>query len=144
MAKGMKSILNASEIEQCLPHAGKMSLLESVIETSQRHLKASAISHYQQDNPLLLNGQLSIIHGVEYAAQAMAVHGFLLSDSRAKGYIATLRSINMSVRYFPNRTFPLMIEVEQLIRHKQGFTYQFIIHCEQTRLISGKITVFLM
>jgi len=142
----LDSTLNHQEIEKKLPHAGKMCLLHEVISADINSLKALAISHQDTDNPLRIKGKIAIVNGIEYAAQAMAVHGTLLSeqsDSPRSGYIATVRNIELKVPFFPENNSPLIIEVKQLMSDNNGFTYQFFISCEQEALISGKITVFL-
>ena len=135
--------LNHKEIEQRLPHAGTMSLLNEVIEANSNSLTALAKSHLETNNPLRLNGKIATVNGIEYAAQAMAIHGSLLSDISPAGYIAAVRNIDINVPFFPETDAPLIIEVQRLMSDKNGFSYQFYINCEQISLISGKITVFL-
>lgn len=139
--------LNASEIEQRLPHAGAMCLLHEVIATDSDSLTALATSHLNTDNPLRQGDKIATINGIEYAAQAMALHGSLLSSASPEapqaGYIATVRNIEMITAFIPETGAPLLITVEQLMSDSNGFTYHFYIDCEQQRLISGKITVFL-
>jgi len=143
--------LNSREIAQRLPHAGKMCLLHEVIEASSDALTAEANSHLDADNPLRLDGKIATVNGIEYAAQAMAIHGSLLlselsstaSETPQTGYIATVRNIQMAVPFIPETGAALVINVQQLMSDSNGFTYQFHIDCEQQRLISGKITVFL-
>lgn len=135
--------LNKEDIEQRLPHAGNMCLLDEVIHSDEHSLTAIAYSHQNIDNPLRLDGHISTINGIEYAAQAMAVHGSLLSETPQSGYIASIRNIVIEIPQLPDSTGPLTIKVEQLMSSENGFTYQFYISCEQQALISGKITVFL-
>ncbi len=124
-----------------------MCLLHEVIHSNDTSLTAIATSHLDADNPLRVNGTIASINGVEYAAQAMAVHGSLLSDTAQSGYIATIRNIEIKTPFLSDNMSPtteaLIIKVEQLMSNENGFTYQFDITCEQESLISGKITVFL-
>ena len=143
-----QTILNHNEIESRLPHSGNMSLLHEVIQADGNSLTALATSHLDIDNPLRLNGKIATVNGIEYAAQAMAVHGSLLSDTPQAGYIATVRNIEIKVPCLPETKShetktPLVIEVQQLMSNDNGFTYQFHISCQQQSLISGKRTVFL-
>ena len=146
----LNSALNRQEIEQRLPHAGKMSLLDTITHADQLTLSASAVSHLNNDNPLRLNNKLSSINGIEYAAQAMAIHGFLLSElkhteaSAQTAYIATVRNIDIVSPFFPENESVIKIEVEQLMSDTNGFTYQFHISGGKKVFISGKITVFLI
>lgn len=142
----LSSALNHQQIEHYLPHAGNMSLLHTVSYADATQLKASAISHLDRDNPLRINNKLASVNGIEYAAQAMAIHGFLLSEQAEaqKGYIATVRNIEIKTPFFPE-TEPLIdIEVQQLMSDSHGFTYQFHLSSGKKTLISGRITVFLI
>ena len=138
--------LNYREITQRLPHSGSMCLLNEVIEADSDSLTALASSHLDDDNPLRLEGRIATVNGIEYAAQAMAIHGSLLSSASLEtpqaGYIATVRNIEMRTEFIPETGASLLIKVQQLMSNNNGFTYQFHIHCEQQELISGKITVF--
>ncbi|MCW8929331.1 MAG: 3-hydroxylacyl-ACP dehydratase [Gammaproteobacteria bacterium] len=143
-----KIILDHINIEERLPHSGKMSLLDKVIQSDNISLTALANSHLNADNPLRLNGTISTINGIEYAAQAMAIHGSLLSDISQAGYIVSVRNIEIKKPFLPDiksieKQEPLLIYVKQLMSNENGFTYQFDISCEQESFISGKITVFL-
>lgn len=153
----IQSRLNRQEIEQRLPHAGTMSLLDEIIAADESTLTAQAVSHRDADNPLRIDGKIAMVNGVEYAAQAMAVHGSLVLEKKlaankeqlevSQGYIATVRNIELNAAYFPDAdssSEPLLIKVAQLMSDQNGFTYQFDIHCEQQLLISGRITVFLV
>lgn len=145
--------LNYQAIEKLLPHAGKMSLLNKVICADEKKLTATAISHKEHDNPLRINGTLSTLNGIEYAAQAMALHGALSAvysgskNTPQSGYIVAVRNIEIKLPFFPENAGELIIDVEKLMSNDNGFTYQFQINAqlkqEQNELISGKITVFL-
>lgn len=136
--------LSRKAIEERLPHAGSMCLLDEITAVNKQTLTACAISHQDKLNPLMLDGKIATINGVEYAAQAMAVHGSFLSEKTQSGYIATVRNIELFTPYLPQNNLPLIINVEQLMSDKNGFTYQFQIQCKQQNIISGKITIFLM
>ena len=135
------------DLQTLLPHAGKMCLLGDIIKADETTLSATAISHLEKDNPLEIDGTIAMINGIEYAAQAMAVHGSLLaqyahSDNMIQtGYLASVRNIQIKKPLFPATI--LFIEVELLMSNTHGFTYQFQINSEQEELISGKITIIL-
>ena len=66
-------------IERHIPHKGSMCLLDGVTQWSEAEIVCHATSHRDPGNPLRsvdrdVNG-LGITAGIEYAAQAMAVHG---------------------------------------------------------------------
>jgi predicted hotdog family 3-hydroxylacyl-ACP dehydratase len=75
--------LNRAWIESRIPHRGRMCLLDEVITWSAARVSCRSSTHREADNPLRAHGILGIACGIEYAAQAMAVHGALVAPSRA-------------------------------------------------------------
>ncbi len=106
-------------------------------------LLAQTYTHLNIDNPLKKNNKLKSIHGIEYAAQAMAVHGALLDKKCQNGYIGSIRNVILNETYLPTHQSPLDIKVHPLMRSKQGFTYNFLVQCTNQLIISGKITIIL-
>ena len=72
-------LLQQADIARRIPHQGRMCLLDAVTEWDGAHIVCQASSHRASDNPLRAEGRLGAACGVEYAAQAMAVHGALLA-----------------------------------------------------------------
>ena len=69
--------LDRGWIEKHIPHQGRMCLLDEVIEWNAQHIRCRTATHRAPDNPLRSHGRLGIACGIEYAAQAMALHGAL-------------------------------------------------------------------
>jgi len=69
--------LNRAWIEARIPHQGRMCLLDEIIEWSAQHIRCRTATHRAPDNPLRSHDRLGIACGIEYAAQAMALHGAL-------------------------------------------------------------------
>ena len=63
-----------------IPHQGSMCLLDAVLHWDSQHLVCCATSHRHAGNPLRQFDRLGAACGIEYAAQAMAVHGVLVAD----------------------------------------------------------------
>ena len=76
--------LNQKEIEALIPHSGAMSLLNEVLKWDEDHIICLANSHRSKHNPLRNENALSSVCGVEYAAQAMAVHGALSTGDQMR------------------------------------------------------------
>ncbi|MBV8741496.1 MAG: hypothetical protein JOZ12_06890, partial [Sinobacteraceae bacterium] len=66
-------------IESHIPHRGTMCLLEEVLSWDATHAQCRSSTHRRADNPLRAYDRLGAACGVEYAAQAMAVHGALMA-----------------------------------------------------------------
>jgi predicted hotdog family 3-hydroxylacyl-ACP dehydratase len=58
-----------------------MCLLDEVVAWSAAHVSCRSSTHREADNPLRAHGRLGIACGIEYAAQAMAVHGALVAGA---------------------------------------------------------------
>ena len=76
-------------IERNIPHHGRMCLLDEVMEWDAQHIRCRSGTHRLSDHPLRSQGRLGAASGIEYAAQAMAVHGALaggaLTDGASRG-----------------------------------------------------------
>ena len=93
--------LDHAWITQHIPHQGAMCLLDHVAAWDEQRIECRAGSHRDPGNPLRAHGRLGAACGIEYAAQAMAVHGALLAPAdgaRAKaGYLVSVRGARLHV-----------------------------------------------
>jgi predicted hotdog family 3-hydroxylacyl-ACP dehydratase len=69
--------LNRAWIEARIPHQERMCLLDEVVECNAKYIRCVTATHRASDNPLRSHGRLGSAGGIEYAAQAMALHGAL-------------------------------------------------------------------
>ena len=85
---------------------------------------------------------LSSVCGVEYAAQAMAVHGALSrrdsKEEQRPGYLASIKNLELLVSRLDDIDSDLMIDAKLLMRDKEFFIYQFRISSEDRNLLSGR------
>jgi predicted hotdog family 3-hydroxylacyl-ACP dehydratase len=135
--------LNHEQLCQLIPHAGTMCLLDSVIDWSAEEIQCRATSQCAPDNPLRHNHALAAINGVEYAAQAMAIHGALLSDSArppSVGYLAALRDVQLMADSLHQES-ELLLHCRKLSGDSNGFIYSFEVHGTTALLVSGRATV---
>jgi predicted hotdog family 3-hydroxylacyl-ACP dehydratase len=72
-------------IERNIPHHGRMCLLDEVMEWDAQHIRCRSGTHRLTDHPLRSQGRLGVACGIEYAAQAMAVHGALAGGALVDG-----------------------------------------------------------
>ncbi len=75
--------LDRAWIERHIPHQGRMCLLDEVLEWSTEQIRCRSATHRDAHHPLRAHGRLGIACGIEYAAQAMAVHGVLSGGALA-------------------------------------------------------------
>ena len=136
-------MLSREEIERRIPHAGRMCLLDSVLDWDEKTIRCRAISHRDTDNPLRSNSILSSVHGIEYAAQAGAVHGSLLdADAAARGgVLAAVRNVVLHQDRLDDLVDALTIEASRLVGGQDGWMYAFAIHCQQRAIVEGRFSV---
>ncbi len=145
--------LTHEEIARRIPHQGKMCLLATVTAWDGNQIACQAGSHQAADNPLRAQGRLGAACGVEYAAQAMAVHGALMAESAAEGldtgsvpragYLASIRSVTLHVDRLDSVAAPLLISAERITGDDNTVLYSFAVKAGDTALLSGRAVVVL-
>lgn len=139
--------MNQVDICARLPHAGRMCLLASLVQWDNDSIVCLADSHRDADNPLCMDGRLHAVAGVEYAAQAMALHGNLLAGSGApvtRGYLASVRDLKLAVEDLSMLSGDLNITARRLNGDANGFIYEFEIHAGAGPALSGRLTAKLL
>jgi predicted hotdog family 3-hydroxylacyl-ACP dehydratase len=129
-----------------IPHQGSMSLLDAATHWSEAEIVCLASSHRDPANPLRGADGLGIMAGIEYAAQAMAVHGALLDKDLAEaraGYLASTRDVVWHARWLHDIASDLTIRAERLSASAANVMYLFTLHGDGRLLLSGRATVIL-
>ena len=125
-----------------LPHAGGMCLLDAVVDWDAGLLHARATNHRALHHPLRRGGELPIVAGIEYGAQAAAAHGALASrEPSGAGMIAAVRSVAFHARRLDDVAGDLEIHVEQLGGGASGVIYRFEVSSGGRALVEGRVTV---
>ena len=141
-------VMDAVQIARLIPHHGAMCLLAGVQGYDAQGIRCVATSHRLPTNPLRENGVLHAVCGVEYAAQAMAIHGALLSgenDSSPRGgRLAGVRSLELSVSRLDNIHADLEISAIKIMGDCDSMVYEFSVDIAMRNLLRGKATVVLM
>lgn len=139
--------LDRRKLRTLLPHAGAMCLLDEILEWDETRIVASADSHRLPDNPLRRGGCLSSVCGIEYAAQAAAIHGSLTAGKRdgevKPGYLAAVRELTLAVDCLDKIESPLRVRTEIVHGNETGLLYAFAIEANGSVLLSGRVSVFL-
>jgi predicted hotdog family 3-hydroxylacyl-ACP dehydratase len=129
-----------------IPHAGKMCLLDAVLSWDATRIECRTATHRDADNPLRSHGRLGCACGVEYAAQAMAVHGALVadrSDAPAAGYLVGLRRVLLQVGRLDDIETDLLISTERISGDDTIVIYEFSVHNALRSFLTGRATVAL-
>lgn len=129
-------------IEAHIPHQGPMCLLEEVLTWDAARIRCRATSHRLASNPLRAGGRLGAVCGVEYAGQAMAVHGAIvasMSGGRARpGYLASLRNLVLNVTRLDELPDDLIASAERIAGDEATALYQFAVSSAGRELLSGR------
>ena len=132
-------------IARHIPHQGSMCLLDCVETWNEQRIQCRATSHRALDNPLRANDRLGAACGIEYAAQAMAVHGALLappdSTSARVGYLVSVRGTTLHVPRLDDIAADLEVEADCITRSENNILYQFNIRAAGILLLDGRATV---
>ncbi len=137
-------MLDRKAIAGLLPHGGKMVLLDRVQIWTEDMISCQTGSHRAPDNPLRRNARLSALCGVEYGAQAMAIHGALVSgDGGGPGVLASLRNVRCHVERLDDIPGDLTVDAKLMIGRRGRFIYAFSLRCGDRPLLDGQAAVFL-
>lgn len=128
-----------------IPHQGDMCLLERVEEWDEQRIRCIASSHRAHDNPLRAHGRLAAACGIEYAAQAMAVHGALTAQqSRPRvGFLASVRGVTLHVGRLDDIATDLQVEAERFSGDGNNVLYDFAVRAEGRTLLEGRAAVII-
>lgn len=129
-----------------IPHQGSMCLLDRVESWDETVIVCRAHSHLAADNPLRHEGSLGITNGIEYAAQAMAVHGALLAGddhAPAAGFLTSVRNVQWSRQRLDDLDDELVVRAERLSGNELNILYEFSLQCAGAILLSGRASVML-
>lgn len=140
-------MLDHAWIASHIPHQGSMCLLDKVEAWDQEKIACRASSHRAVDNPLRAYGQLGIACGIEYAAQAMAVHGALLAPADSTrprvGYLVSVRGVTMAATRLDDIQSDLLITASCIMSSENNILYQFSLSAEGKLLLEGRAAVVL-
>lgn len=131
-------------IQRHIPHQGTMCLLEAVNNWNDTEIECLAHSHVTMDNPLRNAQGLPISAGIEYAAQAMAVHGALLAPVAQLpevGYLTSVRNVEWWTPRLDDVGADLHISATRISGNGVSLLYDFSIRCENRTLLRGRAGV---
>jgi predicted hotdog family 3-hydroxylacyl-ACP dehydratase len=138
-------ILNRDAIRELIPHRGSMCLLDTVEYWDAERVVCRTSQHRSLANPLRVNARLSSIHGIEFAAQAMAVHGGLLGPDGAApgvGLLVSLRDCVLHCERLDVLDSPLTVEARRITGNSDIMMYGFSVTAD-VLVIEGRASVLL-
>ena len=147
------ALLEHDDIARRIPHQGSMCLLDRVSSWDLSQINCEASSHRSPSHPLRAYGRLGASCGIEYAAQAMAVHGALIAESQdgtdesspapTMGYLVSIRGVTLHVDRLDDVIEKLIIHAERLSGDRTSVLYSFTVQGGPLLLLAGRAAVVL-
>lgn len=151
--------LDRQLIESHIPHRGSMCLLDAVMAWTADRIRCRTRTHLSADNPMRAHGRLGIACGIEYAAQAMAVHGALSHEAAATaaagtpaaeltavpaaGFLAGVRGVQFHRLRLDDVAGDLICEAVRVAGDSRCALYEFELSGANHILLRGRATVML-
>jgi len=134
-----------ARIDELIPHAGAMCLLERIEHWDDSSVTVTTRTHRDPANPLAGPSGLRAIHLCEYGAQAMAVHGGLAARARGEraspGLLVSLRDVALYRDFVHDLEGELQVEARRLHATESAWQYSFRVVHAGTLLAQGRATV---
>jgi predicted hotdog family 3-hydroxylacyl-ACP dehydratase len=139
--------LGHDDLATLIPHSGSMCLLDGVLTGDANSICCLSARHLRADNPLRgTDGTLGTICGLEFAAQAIAVHARLMRKDDGgprNGYLASVRNLRARGRYLDRIHASLIVEACRRMSDEKGAIYSFLLASAGEELLSGRVTLLL-
>ena len=151
---GMPQTLSRDGIAALIPHSGSMCLLNRLESWSAQQIVCHATDHRDAAHPLRSRHGLLAPIAIEYAAQAMALHGALIGQEAGTpatpGYLASARGVQLHVLRLDDLPAPangapdaLRIEAVRQAGDARQILYAFTVHHADRLLAEGRAAVVL-
>jgi len=143
--------LDHAGIAALIPHAGAMCLLERMTACSDDAIECVATNHRDPRHPLRSASGLLASATIEYAAQAMALHGALGAAAAARtagpGVLASARDVRLACWRLDDLPAAdpdvLVVRAERHAADGERILYGFAVRHGGRELASGRVTVVL-
>ena len=148
--------LNRDGIAALIPHSGSMCLLNELHGWTLEAIHCSANNHRDASHPLRTRSGLLAWATIEYAAQAMALHGALIGQAAGTpatpGYLASARNVRLEVLRLDDLPQPapggeqadvLEIQATRQAGDAQQILYTFIVQHAGRCIAQGRAAVVL-
>jgi predicted hotdog family 3-hydroxylacyl-ACP dehydratase len=127
-----------------------MCLLDRLLEWSADSIRCTAANPSAADHPLRTASGLLAPAAIEYAAQAMALHGALIAEAQAgdaapsPGFLASVRSVRLAVQRLDDVPGELGVYAQRQAGNESQIIYAFEVRDGNGRmLVEGRATVVL-
>ena len=140
-------LLDQAGIAALIPHAGRMCLLDGLLAWDAARIACRAGGHRAPDHPLRTASGLLASAAIEYAAQAMALHGALLAQAGGgaamPGFLASARGVRWHRLHLHDLPGLLQVEAERVAGDAHQLLYAFRVRHEEALVAEGRAAVVL-
>ena len=141
--------LDRTWIERHIPHQGNMCLLDEVVTWNPVRVQCRSSTHRDATNPLRSHDRLAAVCGIEYAAQAMAVHGALIASritsstqsATVAGFLASVRNVTLYADRLDDLEDDLVATAELVTGDEHTVLYDFSVSAGERVLLAGRATI---
>lgn len=140
----MPTLIDRAGIAGLIPHAGDMCLLDAVLAWDRERIACATGTHRAPHNPLRHAGRIGILCGIEYAAQAMALHGALGREDGGtpeRGYLASVRGLRCHADRLDDLPGMLEVTAERMLGDGGRVIYAFALRHDGRVLLAGRAAV---
>ncbi len=140
--------MTKADLGRLIPHWGTMCLLDRAEQWDDIQILCRSGTHRDPANPLRRGDRLEALCGLEYAAQAMAVHVGLLEERERKhtitvGYLGAVNNLILGAGRLDDVKDDLTIQAARLVGQGSSFIYTFRVSAGPHELLSGRASIFL-
>jgi predicted hotdog family 3-hydroxylacyl-ACP dehydratase len=141
------STLDHAGIAARIPHSGRMCLLARLLEWDAQRIVCAADDHRDAGHPLRSASGLLSPCAIEYAAQAMALHGALIGaeagTAASPGFLASARGVQLHVLRLDDLPGELRIEAVRQSGDERQILYSFRVTAGDQAVAEGRAAVVL-
>ncbi len=139
--------LDRAGIEARIPHRGAMCLLDRMTSWSADRIECVAVNHRDPSHPLRTKSGLLASASIEYAAQAMALHGALSASAAggeaSAGFLASARDVRLQAWRLDDLAGDLVVAAERQAADGGRILYTFTLCHDGREIASGRVAVVL-
>jgi predicted hotdog family 3-hydroxylacyl-ACP dehydratase len=132
-----------TDLGALLSHAGTARMIERVVRWDAGGIVAATTRHRAADNPLRRDGRLAAVHLVEFAAQAVAIHGGLRNAADGKppqpGLLVSVRDVQTTRDHIEDLPEEIEIEARALMINDASWQYAFNVIHAGAIIASGRV-----
>lgn len=141
----MTTLPDRAGIARLVPHAGRMCLLDAVLEWQPASIRCVVRNHRDADHPLRTASGLLATAAIEYAAQAAALHGAMApgAGERQGGMLASARNVRCRRLRLDDLAGDLVVQATQLAADPQQLLYSFSVGHAGEEVVTGRLAVVL-